>query len=99
MELSLVSALWKMVCLVDSVEATKNCSGLNSYDLRWANVGILNRKTCETNWSIREKFTDNMICAGGGKIDTCQGDSGGPLLVEIQAGKKSRKRFNIGPVD
>ena len=40
-----------------------------------------------------------MICAGGGKIDTCQGDSGGPLLVEIQAGKKSRKRFNIGLVD
>lgn len=40
-----------------------------------------------------------MICAGGGKIDTCQGDSGGPLLVEIQAGKKKRKRFNIGSVD
>ena len=31
--------------------------GLNSYDLRWANVGILSRRKCETNWSISEKFT------------------------------------------
>ena len=35
----------------------KKYSGLNSYDLRWANVGILSRKKCEINWSIREKFT------------------------------------------
>ena len=57
MELSLVLALWKMVSLILLKFSDKKVSGLNSYDLRWANVGMLSRQKCETNWSIREKFT------------------------------------------
>lgn len=51
-------------------------------DLRRGSVPVVDRATCarkadELGWS----FTDQMSCAGGGRVDTCSGDSGGPLLV------------------
>ena len=55
-------------------------NGLNSYELLWARIEMLSRSECKRGPN-RDELTDNMICAGGGKVDSCQGDSGGPLVV------------------
>ena len=60
-------------------------TGLNSYDLLWARIEMLSKSECKRGPN-RDELTRNMICAGGGKVDSCQGDSGGPLIVNT--GKK-----------
>ena len=55
-------------------------NGLNSYELLWARIEMMSRSECKRGPN-RDELTDNMICAGGGKVDSCQGDSGGPLVV------------------
>ena len=55
-------------------------TGLNSYELLWARIEMMSRSECKRGPN-RDELTDNMICAGGGKVDSCQGDSGGPLVV------------------
>ena len=57
-------------------------NGLNSYELLWARIQILKQKDC-LKGPNRDELTKNMICAGGGKVDSCQGDSGGPLVVNV----------------
>ena len=53
---------------------------LNSYELLWARIEMLYYTECLVGPN-RDELTKNMICAGGGKVDSCQGDSGGPLVV------------------
>ena len=57
-------------------------NGLNSYELLWARIEMLNKTECKNLMGPnRDELSRNMICAGGGKVDSCQGDSGGPLVV------------------
>ena len=58
-------------------------NGMNSYELLWARIKMLSRSDC-LNGPNRDELTSNMICAGGGKVDSCQGDSGGPLVVIVK---------------
>ena len=58
-------------------------TGLNSNDLLWARIEMLSKSKCKRGPN-RDELTGNMICAGGGKVDSCQGDSGGPLIVNIE---------------
>ena len=57
-------------------------TGLNSYELLWARVEMLSRTKC-LRGPNRDELTKNMICAGGGKVDSCQGDDGGSLVVNV----------------
>ena len=57
-------------------------NGLNSYELLWARIEMLSHSECKRGPN-RDELTKNMICAGGGKVDSCQGDSGGPLVVNV----------------
>ena len=58
-------------------------NGLNSYELLWARIEMLSKSEC-LKGPNRDELTKNMICAGGGKVDSCQGDSGGPLVVNVE---------------
>ena len=58
-------------------------NGLNSYELLWARIQILKHVDC-LKGPNRDELTKNMICAGGGKVDSCQGDSGGPLVINVR---------------
>ena len=58
-------------------------NGLNSYELLYARIEMLSKADC-LNGPNRDELTRNMICAGGGKVDSCQGDSGGPLVVNVE---------------
>ena len=58
-------------------------TGWISYDLLWARIEMLSQSKCKSKGPIRDELTGNMICAGGGKVDSCKGDSGGPLIVNI----------------
>ena len=58
-------------------------NGLNSYELLWARIEMLSKTECMKGPN-RDELTKNMICAGGGKVDSCQGDSGGPLVVNVE---------------
>ena len=73
-------------------------TGLNSYELLWARIEMMSRSECKRGPN-RDELTNNMICAGGGKVDSCQGDSGGPLVVNaggrfILAGLTSWEHLN-----
>ena len=57
-------------------------NGLNSYELLWARIKMLKHADC-LKGPNRDELTTNMICAGGGKVDSCQGDSGGSLVVNV----------------
>ena len=58
-------------------------NGLNSYELLWARIEMLKHAEC-LKGPNGDELTRNMICAGGGKVDSCQGDSGGPLVVNVK---------------
>ena len=58
-------------------------NGLNSYELLWARIEMLKNSECMRGPN-RDELTKNMICAGGGEVDSCQGDSGGPLVVNVK---------------
>ena len=55
--------------------------GKTAKNLKEAEIFMFPKDTCETIYSVRYDYTDNMICAGRprGGVDTCQGDSGGPM--------------------
>ena len=57
-------------------------TGLNSYELLWARIEILSKTKCMRGPN-RDELTKNMICAGGGQVDSCQGDDGGSLVVNV----------------
>jgi len=65
--------------LVAGWGTTRAGAGTLPADLQRANVNIVARATCNSNYG--SGITDRMICAAvtGGGVDACQGDSGGPL--------------------
>ena len=72
--------IWKGFGIISGFGEMEN--GLNSYELLWARIEMMSRSECKRGPN-RDELTDNMICAGGGKVDSCQGDSGGPLIVNV----------------
>ena len=49
--------------------------------LQWAEVPIVNQRTCSYEYRPRSMGDDN-ICAGDNGKDSCQGDSGGPMVCD-----------------
>ncbi|TRY65658.1 hypothetical protein DNTS_009884 [Danionella cerebrum] len=65
---------------------TGTVSGFGIYEksisdvLLYANVRVYSKNSCP---SFNVSITENMICAGGERVDTCQGDSGGALVFPM----------------
>ena len=55
--------------------------GASSSTLRYVDVPIVSRATCQSQYGT-SSITTNMVCAAetAGGQDSCQGDSGGPLV-------------------
>ena len=58
--------------------ATFDESSSLSFNLLFAFVDVVDRKTCQESYG--NAVTDKMFCAGIGSADACQGDSGGAAL-------------------
>uniref|UniRef100_A0A1Y9IVV6 Peptidase S1 domain-containing protein n=1 Tax=Anopheles minimus TaxID=112268 RepID=A0A1Y9IVV6_9DIPT len=60
---------------------TANDDGYTPLILQSLEVYVQKQSFCWSAWI--ERFTDRMICAGGGEYgkDVCHGDSGGPLVL------------------
>ena len=66
------------------IEETKPTSS----KLRQVKVPILSNEACRKLGYMKNRITDNMLCAGyeKGAKDACQGDSGGPMVIETKKG-------------
>uniref|UniRef100_A0A182MMI4 Peptidase S1 domain-containing protein n=1 Tax=Anopheles culicifacies TaxID=139723 RepID=A0A182MMI4_9DIPT len=60
---------------------TASADGYTPLILQSLEVYVQQQQLCWSSWI--ERFTDRMICAGGGEYgkDVCHGDSGGPLVL------------------
>ncbi|XP_031752396.1 transmembrane protease serine 2-like isoform X2 [Xenopus tropicalis] len=63
---------------------TTSEGGNVSASLKYAEVPLIDSKTCNESLVYNGTITSSMICAGylNGTIDTCKGDSGGPLVTQ-----------------
>jgi len=71
---------------------TREGANMGSDILLWANVPVIDQKTCRIQYAKlpqaeRKAVADGMLCAGNGAADACQGDSGGPLVLRTTDGK------------
>ncbi|XP_037916642.1 chymotrypsin-1-like [Hermetia illucens] len=66
-----------------------------SQTLKYLNVNIMQNRDCN---EVLGGITDKMVCAvQSAPSGTCTGDSGDPLVIEVNAGKATKKKL-IGTV-
>jgi len=67
---------------------TLEAGGFISQTLQEVDVPYVDRATCDKDYGLFTKVTDQMVCAGKEGFDSCQGDSGGPILFEPAEGPR-----------